>query len=133
MVGIPVFVDQGDVLRRIVDKGIGVGVDKTASANAIYNAVVEVRDNPKYKEKIKKLSTLMKMRRHSPVEEAVWFLEYVANSGGAEHLKLASRHLNIFQYYSIDSMVFIVFIMALTAYLGYTAYGLINEQKMKTE
>ena len=61
MVGIPVFVDQGDVLKRMRDKGIGVGLDKTATANEIYNAVVKVRDNPKYKEKIKKLSTLMKM------------------------------------------------------------------------
>ena len=131
MVGIPVFVDQGDVLRRILDKGIGVGLDKTATAYDIYEAVVEVRDNPKYKEKIKKLSSLMKMRKHSPIEDTVWFLEYVANSGGAEHLKLASRHLNIIQYYSIDSFGLILCLVATLLYLGYTAYSSTNEQKMK--
>eukprot|EP00090_Calanus_glacialis_P014256 TRINITY_DN23000_c0_g1_i1.p1 TRINITY_DN23000_c0_g1~~TRINITY_DN23000_c0_g1_i1.p1 ORF type:complete len:522 (-),score=113.84 TRINITY_DN23000_c0_g1_i1:92-1657(-) len=131
MVGIPVFVDQGDVLRRILDKGIGVGLDKTATAYDIYEAVVEVRDNPKYKEKIKKLSSLMKMRKHSPIEDTVWFLEYVANSGGAEHLKLASRHLNIIQYYSIDSVGLILCLVATLLYLGYTAYSSTNEQKMK--
>ena len=133
MVGIPVFVDQGDVLRRIVDKGIGVGLDKTATANDIFDAVVEVIDNPTYKENINKLSTLMKMRKNTPLDETVWFLEYVAKSRGAEHLKLASRHLNIFQYYSIDSMVFIVIILTLSAYLGYAVYGFLNEQKLKTD
>ena len=131
MVGIPVFVDQGDVLRRILDKGIGVGLDKTATANDIYEAVVEVRDNPKYKEKIEKLSTLMKMRKSSPIEEAVWFLEYVANSGGAEHLKLASRYLNIIQYYSIDSLGLILCIVGTLFYVGYTAYRSCNDQKLK--
>ena len=42
MVGMPVFIDQGDVLTRMEEKGIGLGVDKTASADAIYNAIVQV-------------------------------------------------------------------------------------------
>ena len=104
MVGIPVFVDQGDVLKRIVGHGIGVGLDKSATKEEIVNAVVEVRDNPAYKRKVEKLRTLMHLRRHTPLEESVWLLEYVALTGGADHLKLASRHLNLAQYYSLDSL-----------------------------
>ena len=104
MVGIPVFVDQGDVLTRIVGHGIGVGLDKSATEEEIVNAVVEVRDNPTYKRKVDKLRTLMHLRRHTPLEESVWLLEYVALTGGADHLKLASRHLNLAQYYSLDSL-----------------------------
>ena len=132
MVGIPVFVDQGDVLTRIVDKGIGVGLDKTATADEIYNAVVEVRDNTKYRKKIKKLSSLMKLRRHSPMEDTVWFLEYVAMSEGAEHLKLASRHLNLVQYYSVDSMIILLCSTIIIIIIGYNLYNYQAEQKLKT-
>ena len=42
MVGMPVFIDQGDVLTRMEEKGIAIGVDKTASGDAIYDAIVRV-------------------------------------------------------------------------------------------
>ena len=112
MVGIPVFVDQGDVLTRIVGLGIGVGLDKSSTEEEIVTAVVEVRDNPEYKRKVDQLGSLMRLRRHSPLEESVWLLEYVALTGGANHLKLASRHLNLAQYYSLDSLTALALIAA---------------------
>ena len=39
MVGMPVFIDQVDVLARIEQKRIGVGLDKWASSNEIRFAV----------------------------------------------------------------------------------------------
>ena len=42
MVGIPVFIDQVDVLARMVEKGVAVGLDKAASANMIHAAVTQV-------------------------------------------------------------------------------------------
>ena len=65
MVGMPVFIDQGDVLRRITDAGIGVGVDKAASGEELYQAILEVRDNPVYKQNIDKLSRVYRDRRFS--------------------------------------------------------------------
>ena len=42
MLGMPVFIDQGDVLARIVEKGIGIGISKWASSEVIVNAVKTV-------------------------------------------------------------------------------------------
>ena len=42
MVGMPVFIDQVDVLARIEQKGIGVGLDKWASSKEIHFAVDSV-------------------------------------------------------------------------------------------
>ena len=47
MVGMPVFTDQGDVMTRMVQKGLGVGLPKTASEDQIFEAIVKVRDDPK--------------------------------------------------------------------------------------
>ena len=63
MVGMPVFIDQGDVLRRMLDEGIGVGVDKQATGDELYEAIVEVRDNVKYKKNIDRLSEVFKDKR----------------------------------------------------------------------
>ena len=111
MVGIPVFVDQSDVLTRILDHGIGVGLDKSATTEEIGSAVVEVRDNPAYRSRVVELSKLLRLRRQSPLEDCVWLLEYVAATGGAEHLKLASRHLNLAQYYSLDSLLLLALLL----------------------
>ena len=42
MVGMPVFIDQTDVLKRMEEKGIGLGVPKGAPADEIHAAIVEV-------------------------------------------------------------------------------------------
>ena len=63
MVGMPVFIDQGDVLRRMTDAGIGVGVSKSATGEELYRAIVGVRDNPVYKQNINKLSRVFRDKR----------------------------------------------------------------------
>jgi len=105
MVGMPVFIDQKDVLKRMEEKGVGLGVPKGAPADEIHAAIVEVRDNPQFKQNIASLSRLMKDRRTRPMDDAVWLVEYVARTRGAEHLKVNSRHLGLLAYYSVDVLV----------------------------
>ena len=42
MVGMPVFIDQVDVLARIKEKGIGVGINKWAPADEVRLAIKHV-------------------------------------------------------------------------------------------
>jgi len=105
MVGMPVFIDQGDVLHRITEKGIGVGIDKFAGTDAIINAIKTVDDNPKYKTNIDKLSAVMRSRQNTPMEDALWLLTHVSQTKGAEHLKIKSGNLSFIQYYCLDSLV----------------------------
>lgn len=108
MVGMPIFADQGDNLVNLAERGVAVGVgSKNPTPDEIYDAVVKVRDDPTFKENILVLSRLQRLERHSPMENAVWLLEYVAATGGAEHLKLSSRHLNMLQYFSLDVVTFL--------------------------
>ena len=61
-----------------------------------------------YKEAIDKLADLLAMERHRPLDNAVWLLEHVSRTKGAEHLKMASRNLNLLQYFCIDVIVSLV-------------------------
>ena len=60
MVGMPVFIDQGDILTRMEEAGIAVGVSKEASSEEIHQAIREVRDNPSYRQNIQALSTIFR-------------------------------------------------------------------------
>ncbi len=44
---------------------------------------------------------MMRSARHTPLEDAAWLMEYVADTGGADHLKIGSRHLSVVQYLAL--------------------------------
>ena len=93
-------------------KGIGYGINKWASTEDILLAINTVLTDQKYSQNVQKLSELMKLSmKQKPMENALWWLEYLSATGGANHLKLSSRHLNTFQYFSIDfiCIVFVIF------------------------
>ncbi|RXG71836.1 UDP-glucuronosyltransferase 1-1 [Armadillidium vulgare] len=76
IVGIPVFLDQKDNLKRLEELGVARGLDKEADANEI-----------DYKENMKLLSRNVKAFG-SPLKKAVWLLEHIIETKGAPHLKL---------------------------------------------
>ena len=47
------------------------------------------------------------MRRHHPMEDALWLVEYLSKTNGAKHLLPSSNELNLIQYFSIDVILFL--------------------------
>lgn len=56
-----------------------------------------------YKSSIQHLSALHRDRPVTPLNTAVFWVEFVMRHGGARHLRLASYDLNWFQYHSLDT------------------------------
>ena len=67
---------------------------------------MRVRDDPTYQENVNKIADIMDMERYPPLEKAVWLVEYVSRTKGAEHLKISARHLNLVQYLLLDQALF---------------------------
>ncbi|CAG7728931.1 unnamed protein product, partial [Allacma fusca] len=61
-----------------------------------------------YRERVKELSKIFRDRSRDPVDEAVYWTEYVMRYKGATHLRSASRDLNFFQYHCIDVGAFLL-------------------------
>ncbi|KAL7640155.1 UNVERIFIED_CONTAM: hypothetical protein RMT77_009569 [Armadillidium vulgare] len=112
IVGIPVFLDQKDNLRRLEELGVARGLDKEADANEIEFVLKEVLRNSSYKENMKLLSRNVKAFG-SPLKKAVWLLEHIIETKGAPHLKLGSRDLHLLQYLCIDIIAFFLLIIAI--------------------
>lgn len=136
MVGLPIFLDQGDYLVKLVKHGVAIPLDRqTATAEVIYQTLRRALNNPSFKHNAKRLSKLMKDTpdKLTPQERALQLVEYLVRQKGANHLKMHSRHLNFFQYFCIDIFVF-VFTLLFTSYkLGKIVWRKVSSSKIQIQ
>ncbi|KAB7501666.1 UDP-glucuronosyltransferase 2C1 [Armadillidium nasatum] len=117
MVTVPIFFDQGNVARRLVDKGVAISLSKTATKAVIKEAILEVLHNASYENNMKRMSALYHSSMNSPMDRALWLIEHVMNTDGASYLKLKAKDFNTFQYFCLDVVLFFVFITVTVFYV----------------
>ena len=71
------------------------------------------------------------MTESHPMEQAIWWLEYLSATKGANHLKLFSRHLNVFQYFSLDFIILIFIVFHISFRLSKIIYNTDIVQKLQ--
>uniref|UniRef100_A0A8C0VYY3 UDP-glucuronosyltransferase n=1 Tax=Castor canadensis TaxID=51338 RepID=A0A8C0VYY3_CASCN len=134
MVGIPLFGDQPDNIVRMKAKGAAVRLDfTTMSTTDLLNALETVINDPLYKENAMRLSKIHHDQPLKPLEQAVFWIEFVMRHKGAKHLRPAVHDLTWFQYHSLDvigfllacvgTVIFITTRCCLICYQKYTKTG----------
>ncbi|KAF5291331.1 hypothetical protein FQA39_LY03482 [Lamprigera yunnana] len=120
LVGMPFFGDQPLNVRKMVNLGIAVAVDtETLTPTVLKEAIMEVAENPKYRNKVKDLSQLLSDVPATGLEKAMWWIEYVLRHKGAKHLRSPAVDLPLYQYFLLDIIVFVfvsIFVAACIAY-----------------
>uniref|UniRef100_A0AAV2JVL9 glucuronosyltransferase n=1 Tax=Knipowitschia caucasica TaxID=637954 RepID=A0AAV2JVL9_KNICA len=77
MIMLPLNAEQPDNAQRMANRGAGVVLDiRTITTETLLDALKEVINNPKYKEKIQTLSTIHKDRPVDPLELSVYWTEW---------------------------------------------------------
>ncbi|XP_071091517.1 2-hydroxyacylsphingosine 1-beta-galactosyltransferase-like [Haliotis cracherodii] len=113
MVNIPIFGDQFDVVARIVAKGMGVKIDVTnITKSNLLSSVQQVLGDGRFYETSKKMSAIMKSRDQHPMRRAVHWINHIIDHGG-QHLRPASRELNVIQYFLLDVAACVVGVVVL--------------------
>ncbi|CAB3372114.1 Hypothetical predicted protein [Cloeon dipterum] len=113
-VTLPVFADQADVSAMLVDRGVALRVDKDSTVDEIFRALETVTLDQKFSHEAHRLKQIFRNQMNSPIERAVWFVEMVASTKGAEHLKLASRTQNLVQKHNLDVIAVVISILLVT-------------------
>ncbi|XP_060708899.1 UDP-glucuronosyltransferase 2C1-like isoform X2 [Hemiscyllium ocellatum] len=109
VVGIPLFYDQFDNLLRLEVRGAAKVMNiATMQSTDLLQAINEVIYNTSYRENMQKLSALHRDQPESPMERAIFWIEYVARHKGAAHLRSESYRLPWYVYYCVDVMIFLV-------------------------
>ena len=67
--------------------------------------------NPQYQRSVTELSSLIMDQPHHPLEVSVWWLEYLLRHPHNQEMKPHTHNLNWVQYFLIDVIAFIVFVV----------------------
>ncbi|XP_043951725.1 UDP-glucuronosyltransferase 2A2-like isoform X2 [Gambusia affinis] len=121
VVGIPLFGDQPDNLARLSRRGAAVVLHfNYMTVDELEQALHAVINEPRFRSNMQQLSSLQHQQPVAPLSTAAFWLEFVMRNGGAKHLRLASHDLYWFQYYSLDTGVTMLLIIAAGAALCWT-------------
>ncbi|ODM96055.1 UDP-glucuronosyltransferase 2C1 [Orchesella cincta] len=95
VIGIPFFGDQDWNMAQVEYSGIGLKLELSDITDEYFTNILEtILNNPGFEREVQKRSTLFRDRQNSPLEKAVWSIEYVLRHGGAPHLRSPARSFN---------------------------------------
>ncbi|XP_044265327.1 UDP-glycosyltransferase UGT5-like [Tribolium madens] len=116
ILAIPIFGDQKMNARSAVKSGYGVYLAYSElNEETMTNRLNEVLNNKKYKENVQTRSRLFHDRIVSPLDTAIYWIEYVIRHRGAPHLRVAALDLPWYKYFLLDviGVIALVFLSSL--------------------
>ncbi|XP_063972366.1 UDP-glucosyltransferase 2-like [Diachasmimorpha longicaudata] len=107
IIGIPLFGDQHTNMRSYENRGIAVVLNlNTLNKNSLTAAINSVLKDPTYRENIAKISDLFWDRPMSPLDKAIYWVEYAARHGPV--LKSPATELSWWQVHLLDVYGFVL-------------------------
>ncbi|XP_065368288.1 UDP-glucosyltransferase 2-like [Calliphora vicina] len=103
--------DYVDYTKK-VGNGLSIKLD-TISERLLSKAFDELLRSPHYANIAKTLSHIFRDQQNTPMERAVYWIEYVLRHNGAAHLRNMGQSLLWWQFYSIDVIIAMLFLFAL--------------------
>ncbi|GJQ80790.1 hypothetical protein Trydic_g9381 [Trypoxylus dichotomus] len=114
IIGIPLFMDQLNNVEKMQVKGLGRRLFvRDVSEGALYETIQDVLTNPTYKHNIRKISKLFRDQKETPLERAVFWIEYTLRHKNLSHLSTSTRDMNIYQRENLDIYGFLLFCISL--------------------
>uniref|UniRef100_A0A3Q2G0J2 UDP-glucuronosyltransferase n=1 Tax=Cyprinodon variegatus TaxID=28743 RepID=A0A3Q2G0J2_CYPVA len=109
VLGLPLLFDQFDNLLRLKVRGAArVEEVRTLTKDSFLEALKDILENPSYRNNIQHLSQLHRDRPMSPMDTAIFWIEYVIRNKGAAHLKPAGFSLPWYSYFCLDVAAFLL-------------------------
>ncbi|XP_056637304.1 UDP-glycosyltransferase UGT5-like [Diorhabda sublineata] len=134
MVMLPMFADQAANARRMEHRGVSKTVPhKPLPRKEEFKSIVlEVIQNPKYKENIIKMADLLLDQPETGTEKAVLWLEHILRHNGGKHLRNPSLDMPIYEFYYLDVTATITLInFAIYKIISYTLKLFIKQNNSK--
>lgn len=107
VVGIPIFNDQKYNMARAESQGYGLTLDYDSLNEAsLRDAIGTIFNDTSYQANAEKLSSVFRDNPIKPIDKAVYYVEHVIRTNGADHLKTAATKLSLCQIHLIDQVIF---------------------------
>ncbi|CAH0555383.1 unnamed protein product [Brassicogethes aeneus] len=103
ILGIPVFWDQEFNIRSAENNGFAINLPfKELNERTFSTAVNDLLNNPEYTKNVKSRQKILHDQPLTPMDTAVYWIEYVIRHNGAHHLKSPSLKLKWYQINMLD-------------------------------
>ncbi|XP_056621931.1 UDP-glucuronosyltransferase 2A3-like [Triplophysa dalaica] len=135
IIGFGLIFDQPDNLSKMRVKGVAKTVDfGTVDKNSFLETVKEVLYEPSYRENMQRLSRLHRDVPVKPLDNAIFWIEFVMRHKGAAHLRTESYKMPWYSYHSVDVILFLLFaVMLITlttyAFIRYLCCRILKKKK----
>ncbi|XP_047436859.1 UDP-glucuronosyltransferase 2A2-like [Mugil cephalus] len=118
IVGIPIVFDQADNLSRLRAKRVAKVMNVADLDRQNFQEVIqEVLNEPSYRMNMQRLSRLHRDQPITPLERALFWIEFVMRHKGAAHLRTESYKMPWYSYYSVDVTLFLLTVVLLVILL----------------
>lgn len=113
VLGIPLFFDQYDNLLRLQERGAGKIIKlNEINSQSFEQGLNELLHKDSYRANMQRLSRLHRDQPMAPMEEAVFWVEYVIRHKGAVHLRTGSYRLPWYSYHSLDVLLLLLTVVS---------------------
>ncbi|CAJ1063859.1 UDP glucuronosyltransferase 5 family%2C polypeptide D1 [Xyrichtys novacula] len=117
VLGIPLFFDQFDNLLRLKDRGAAKVLELAyTNSRSFEQALNEVLHQDSYRQNIQRLSRLHRDQPMAPMDQAVFWVEYVIRHKGAPHLRTEAYKMPWYSYYLLDVLLFMMTVVTVLLY-----------------
>ncbi|XP_060715925.1 UDP-glucuronosyltransferase 2C1-like isoform X2 [Tachysurus vachellii] len=117
IVGFGLVWDQPDNLEKMRVKGVAKNVNfATVDKDSFLLTLKEVLHEPSYRENMQRLSRLHRDVPIKPLDNAVFWIEYLMRHGGAAHLRTESYKMPWYSYHSVDVLLFLLTVLSFIAF-----------------
>ncbi|KAM9836832.1 UDP glucuronosyltransferase 5 family, polypeptide G1 isoform 2-T2 [Aulostomus maculatus] len=109
VLGLPLIFDQFDNVLRLKVRGAARMVEaKSLTKESFLEALQDILESPSYRNSIQHLSRLHRDRPMSPMDTAIFWIEYIIRNQGAPHLRSQALSLPWYSYFCLDVVAFIM-------------------------
>ncbi|XP_030745462.1 UDP-glucuronosyltransferase 2C1-like [Sitophilus oryzae] len=111
ILAIPVFGDQPGNAEKAEYAGYALKLgyhDENFTEENLEKSILELLNNPKYRENAQRRSKLFHDRPMKPMDTAIYWVEYVIRNNGAQHLRIAGADQAWYEYYLVDVVLFLL-------------------------
>lgn len=118
LIGIPIYADQYNNLLQAESFGYAKILQyNDINEETLYKLLHEMLTNDSYVKKAKEMSRRFKDRPMSPLDTAMFWIEYVIRNNGAHYWKNPALKLSWIAAYMIDVYLFILGVTLLSLYV----------------
>lgn len=121
MLLIPFISDQYRNAQKVEKAGYGKFLEfRDITTESLTAALNEMLTNKKYSERVKEISAIFNDNLVHPMDEAIWWIEYVCRFKGAKHCKSHVVNMSWFTYLLLDVYLIAIIAIVVGAYIAYS-------------